>query len=105
MSKAQKASEQITEKVTSWPGVTAATGLRGEFAFKLGGREIGHLHGDHAAHFAFPKNVGVHLREQGGSSTTRYSPAKRAGRAHDHKPGRGRHRRRDPTAPAQTTTA
>ena len=65
MSKPQRASEQITEKVTSWPGVTAATGRRGEFAFKVGGREIGHLHGDHAAHFAFPKNVAARLRKQG----------------------------------------
>ena len=65
MSKPQKASEQITEKVTSWPGVTAATGRRGEFAFKVGGREIGHLHGDHAAHFACPKNVAARLRKQG----------------------------------------
>jgi hypothetical protein len=65
MSKPQKPSEQITEKVTSWPGVTAAPGRRGEFAFKLGGREIGHLHGDHAAHFAFPGHVGTRLREQG----------------------------------------
>src|SRR5438552_18053464 len=65
MSKPQKASEQITEKVTSWPGVTAATGRRGEFAFKVGGREIGHLHGDHAAHFGFPKEVWRSLFEQG----------------------------------------
>jgi hypothetical protein len=47
-------SEQITAAVTSWPGVTAGPGRRGEFAFKVGSREIGHLHGDHAAHFGFP---------------------------------------------------
>jgi len=58
------ASQQITEEVTSWPGVTAGHGRRGEFAFKLGGREIGHLHGDHAAHFMFSKEVGLELREQ-----------------------------------------
>jgi hypothetical protein len=46
-------SKQITETVTSWPGVEAGPGTRGEFAFKVGGREIGHLHGEHAAHFAF----------------------------------------------------
>jgi hypothetical protein len=58
------ASQQITEEVTSWPGVAAGDGRRGEFAFKLGGREIGHLHGDHAAHFMFPKEVWLELREQ-----------------------------------------
>jgi Family of unknown function (DUF5519) len=30
-----------------------------------GGREIGHLHGDHAAHFGFPKRVWAELKEQG----------------------------------------
>jgi hypothetical protein len=50
-------SEQITAEVTSWPGVEAGPGKRGEFAFKVGGREIGHLHGDHAAHFFFPKET------------------------------------------------
>ncbi len=50
-------SQQITAEVTSWPGVPAGPGRRGEFAFKLGRFEIGHLHGDHAAHFSFPREV------------------------------------------------
>jgi len=54
MTKPRTASEQITKEVTSWPGVEAGAGRRGEFAFKVGRREIGHLHGDHAAHFSFP---------------------------------------------------
>ena len=57
MGTGQRPSERITEEVTSWPGVTAGPGRRGEFAFKVGRREIGHLHGDHAAHFGFPKSV------------------------------------------------
>ncbi len=65
MSGVQTASERITEEVTSWPGVTAGPGRRGEFAFKVGGREIGHLHGDRSAHFGFPKAVWRELREQG----------------------------------------
>lgn len=59
------ASRQITEEVTSWPGVEAGPGRRGEFAFRLGGREVGHLHGDHAAHFFFPKDVWLELSQQG----------------------------------------
>ena len=51
------ASQQITAEVTSWEGVEAGPGRRGEFAFKVGRREIGHLHGDHTAHFSFPKDV------------------------------------------------
>ena len=57
MRDSQRASEQITAEVTSWSGVEAGPGRRGEFAFKVDGREIGHLHGDHAAHFSFPKEV------------------------------------------------
>jgi Family of unknown function (DUF5519) len=58
-------SRRITEEVTSWPGVTAAPGGRGEFAFKVGRRELGHLHGDHAAHFSFPKQVWTELFDEG----------------------------------------
>ena len=58
-------SRQITEEVTSWPGVQAGHGRRGEFAFRLGRRELGHLHGDRSAHFSFPKDVWRELREQG----------------------------------------
>jgi Family of unknown function (DUF5519) len=57
--------EQITEEVGSWPGVEAGIGRRGEFAFTVGGREIGHLHGGQAAHFFFPKQVWADLHEQG----------------------------------------
>jgi hypothetical protein len=65
MAPQQRPSERITEEVTSWPGVTAGPGRRGEFAFRVGRREIGHLHGDHAAHFFFPKDVWADLRAQG----------------------------------------
>ncbi len=65
MTKALTASQRIIEEVTSWPGVEAGPGRRGELAFRVGRREIGHLHGDHAAHFSFPKEVWSDLRQQG----------------------------------------
>jgi hypothetical protein len=65
MSDRHSASQQITEEVTSWPGVEAGAGRRGEFAFKVGRREIGHLHGDRVAHFGFPKGIWAELKEQG----------------------------------------
>jgi hypothetical protein len=65
MSESRTASQRITDEVTSWPGVMAGPGDRGEFAFKVGRREIGHLHGDHAAHFGFPKQVWADLKRQG----------------------------------------
>jgi Luciferase len=59
------ASEQITAEVTSWPGVSAGPGRRGEFGFRVGRKEIGHLHGDRAAHFGFPKSVWQELFDAG----------------------------------------
>jgi hypothetical protein len=64
MTTATTPSRLITDEVTSWPGVEAGTGRRGEFSFTVGRREIGHLHGDHAAHFGFPKNLWTELFEQ-----------------------------------------
>lgn len=66
MTKAQTASEQITEEVTSWPGVEAGIGTRGEFGFRLGRKEIGHLHGDRVMHAGFPKAVWQELYDAGG---------------------------------------
>jgi hypothetical protein len=65
MATTQAASRRITEEVTSWPGVEAGVGRRGEWAFTLGRRELGHLHGDHAAHLWFPKKLWTELSEQG----------------------------------------
>ncbi len=64
MSNSMTASQIITAEVTSWPGVEAGPGRRGEFSFKVGRKEIGHLHGDHAAHFFFPKDLWAALHAQ-----------------------------------------
>jgi hypothetical protein len=64
MSTPPTASQQITQEVTSWPGIEAGPGRRGEFAFRLAGTEVGHLHGDHAAHFFFPQQVWEELTAQ-----------------------------------------
>lgn len=65
MPETQAPSRRIIAEVTSWPGVEAQPGDRGELSFRLGRREIGHLHGDRAAHFSFPKGVWTELRGQG----------------------------------------
>ncbi len=59
------ASAQITAESCSWPGVGAEWGTRGEWSIRLGRSELGHLHGDHAAHFAFPKAVWDELHAAG----------------------------------------
>ena len=65
MANTRSARDEITAEVTAWPGVRAALGDLGELGFKLGRREIGHLHGDRAAHFSFPKKLWAELRGQG----------------------------------------
>jgi hypothetical protein len=58
-------SQRITDEVTGWPGVEAGPGRRGEFAFRLGRRQLGHLHGDRSAHFSFPKAIWDELMAAG----------------------------------------
>ena len=65
MGDASGANERITAEVTSWPGVEAGTGKRGEWSFTAGRKEIGHLHGDRVAHFGFPKDVWQELFDAG----------------------------------------
>jgi hypothetical protein len=65
MSTTPTPSEYIVQQVTAWPGVEQRPGRFGAWAFVVGGREIGHLHGDGAAHFGFPVEVWRELRAQG----------------------------------------
>jgi hypothetical protein len=57
--------DRIIEEVTTWPGVEAGPGSRGETSIRLGRREIGHLHGSRAAHFSFPKRIWADLMAEG----------------------------------------
>ena len=59
------ASARIVAEVTSWPGVEAVRGQRGELSLRLGRREIGHLHGDRVAHFGFPRATWTELMKAG----------------------------------------
>ena len=65
MTGAPDANRRITAEVTAWPGVAAGPGRRGEHAFTVGRRQIGHLHGDRVAHFGFPREVWGSLFDQG----------------------------------------
>lgn len=64
--KAKTASDLIIETVSDWPGVTVEPGPRGSTSFHFGEkREIAHLHGNHSAHFSFPRELSEQLREAG----------------------------------------
>jgi hypothetical protein len=51
------AKEQITQAVLSWEGVTAQPHRFGGTEYRLGRREIGHIHGDYLVDIPFPKKV------------------------------------------------
>lgn len=65
MTQTQSPSQRITAEVTTWPGVRSGPGRRGEYSFRVGRREIGHLHRDRSAHFSFPKPLWRELFEAG----------------------------------------
>ena len=57
--------EQIRREVLSWPGVSEAPHRFGGVEFRLGRRELGHLHGDWQADLPFPVRVREQLVREG----------------------------------------
>lgn len=51
------ARQQIVQAALSWPGVDAHPHRFGGTEFRLGNREIGHVHGDHLVDIPFPTRV------------------------------------------------
>ena len=56
---------QIEREVASWQGVVAEPHRFGGVEFKVGRRELGHLHGGHLADLPFPVAVRRQLVESG----------------------------------------
>jgi hypothetical protein len=53
----QGARQKIHDTVTSWPGVTAGAHRFGGTEFRLGSRELGHIHGDYLVDVPFPTKL------------------------------------------------
>jgi len=51
------AQERIVSEVSEWSGVVSSPHRFGGTEFRLGRREIGHIHGDYQADIAFPMEV------------------------------------------------
>lgn len=51
------AKDKIREAVLRWPGVSAHPHRFGGLEYRLGRREIGHVHGDNLVDIPFPKKV------------------------------------------------
>jgi hypothetical protein len=56
---------KITAAITAWPGVESAPHRFGGIEFRVGRRELGHLHGDRIADLPFPRRVRDELIAQG----------------------------------------
>ena len=62
---AQGIAARIRAEVASWPGVTVEPHRFGGIEFRLGKRELGHLHGDYLADLPFPVRVRQQLVAEG----------------------------------------
>ena len=56
---------RIEREVGSWDGVTSSAHRYGGIEFRVGRRELGHLHGDRLADLPFPVSIRRELVEAG----------------------------------------
>lgn len=63
-----KISEMILQEVSSWDGVTVGAHRFGGTEFRVGKREIGHLHGDYQADIPFSARLRRELVASGKAS-------------------------------------
>ena len=59
------AQERIAKEVSGWDGLTTSPHRFGGVEFKLGRREIGHIHGNYQADIAFPMEIRNQLVMEG----------------------------------------
>ena len=60
--------EKISKEILNWPGVTSGQHRFGGTEFRVGKREMGHVHGDKLADLPFPMQVRNQLIESGHAS-------------------------------------
>lgn len=65
---------QIEHEVAAWDGVSVKPHRFGGIEFKVGRRELGHLHGSRVAELPFPLSVRNHLIAAGKAEPHRYLP-------------------------------
>jgi hypothetical protein len=61
----ERPSQRIRRELLAWPGVVEAPHRFGGVEFRLGRRELGHLHGDRLADLPFPVRVREELVREG----------------------------------------
>jgi len=60
--------EKIKEQIMKWEGVTSGVHRFGGIEFRIGNREMGHVHGDKLADLPFPMQIRNKLIESGRAS-------------------------------------
>jgi Luciferase len=70
---ASRAGARIADEVGGWPEVTSGPHRFGGVEFKLGRRQLGHLHGDSAADLPFPVGVRDELIASGRAREHRWT--------------------------------
>ena len=68
------AAARISEQVASWDGVAVLPHRFGGIEFRLGRRELGHLHGDELADLPFTRRIRDMLVETGRAQTHHVLP-------------------------------
>jgi hypothetical protein len=68
-------SETIERELLSWPGVTVGSHRFGGREFRVGNREIGHLHGGEVADLPFTRQIREELVSRGEASPHHHVPS------------------------------
>jgi hypothetical protein len=68
------AGEQIYEAVTGWQGVAQAPHRFGGTEFRVGRREVGHVHGDSLVDIPFPRTLRDEYVEKGMAEPHHFLP-------------------------------
>jgi hypothetical protein len=79
----------IADEVMSWEGVTSHPHRFGGLEFRLGKRELGHLHGDRLADLPYSKRIAGMLIETGRAEPHRFALHRHGGGGWVSKPIRG----------------
>jgi hypothetical protein len=66
--------QAIAEEVTSWPGVSAHDHRFGGVEFRVGNRQLGHLHGDRIADIPLKRTLRDELVASGRARIHRWRP-------------------------------
>ncbi|MGH3042212.1 MAG: luciferase family protein [Gaiellaceae bacterium] len=77
MSAPETPGEIITREVSGWPDVATSGDRSGVLRFSVGRRQLGHVHGDWAAHFPLPRRLREQLMAEG--RVERHPAARAAG--------------------------